>query len=169
MDLIEYGLLTPERRAELEGDETDPFEVGGVTLRFRPKERHFGLQADDGTLVANTGLVMAEVEVGDDRFPVAGIGGVIVRAPFRGRGLARQVVEATLERAQSSEAEFALLFCRQDRAGLYQRLGFAEVESEVLVEQPSGYEVMPLHTMWKALRPGAAWPAGPLVLHGLPF
>jgi predicted N-acetyltransferase YhbS len=169
MRLIEFGVLTPQRRSELEGKEIDPFEVGDVTLQFRPKERHVALQDDDGTVVASTGLVMTEAQVGEERFPVVGLGGVIVRAEFRGRGLAREIVEAALMRAQASEARFAILFCRPDRAGLYLRLGFCPVEGEVLVEQPGGHAVMPLDTMWRGLRPGLNWPEGQLVLHSLPY
>ncbi len=101
MELIEFGELTPQRRSELEGGETDPFEVGDVTLQFRPKERHVALQNDDGTAVASTGLVITEAQVGEERFPVVGLGGVIVRAGFRGRGLAREIVEAALVSAQA--------------------------------------------------------------------
>jgi predicted GNAT family N-acyltransferase len=169
MELIEFEALTPERRAELEGDEPDPFGVGDVKLSFQPKERHVGLQDRDGTLVASTGLVVADAQVEEDRFPVVGIGGVIVRTPFRGRGLAREIVEAAIVRAARLGPRFALLFCRQDRAGLYRRLSFIEVSDPVLVRQPVGYQVMPMRTMWRALQPGLTWPAGRLVLHSLPF
>ncbi len=169
MDLIEFGELTPERRAQLEGDESDPFEVGDVKMRFQPKTRHVGLLDDDGRLVASAGWVIAEAEVREARMQVVGLGGVIVRAPFRGRGLAREVVEAAMTRARVREAPFALLFCLDGRVGLYRRLGFAEVSGEVLVRQSAGYEVMPLRTMWRALKPRAQWPSGQLVLHSLPF
>jgi GNAT superfamily N-acetyltransferase len=165
--------MTPARRAELEGDEIDPFDVSGVTLQFRPKERHVALQDAHGHLIASTGMVMVEVEVADQRFPVVGIGGVIVNARHRGRGLARRVVAAALERARElgpiRPAEFAFLFCLPDRVGLYRRLEFIEIEEEVRVSQPDGYVPMPLRAMWRALREGARWPEGPVVLHSLPF
>lgn len=169
MELIEFEEMTSELRAQLEGNEEDPFEVGEIAIRFQPKARHVGLQDEDGTLVASTGLVLADAQVGEERFPVVGVGGVIVRAPFRGRGLAREIVEAAVERARNLGPPFAVLFCRPDRAGLYRRLGFAEVAGDVLVNQPRGYQVMPLCTMWRALHPGLTWPPGPLVLHSLPF
>jgi predicted N-acetyltransferase YhbS len=168
VELIEFATLSPAQRDELEGDEPDPWG-GDVLLTFLPKDNHVGLTDDDGTLIAVAGTVVAEVEVGEARFPVLGIGGVIVRAPFRGRGLAREVVQAVLEKGRAQGLPFALLFCLPDRMGLYQRLGFTEVEQEVLVKQSGGYQVMPLRTMWAPLRPGAVWPSGPLVLHSLPF
>jgi predicted N-acetyltransferase YhbS len=169
VELIEFGDLTPRQRSEVEGDEADPFEVSGITLQFRAKTRHVGLQDNDGSLVASTGWVLTQAQVAEERFAVAGIGGVIVRAAFRGRGLARRVVEAAIVRAQASGVPFAVLFCRPDRAGLYQRLQFTRVEGDVLVEQPGGQVVMPLQTMWRALQPGLNWPEGRLVLHSLPF
>ncbi len=166
---MEFGRLGPGRRAELEGDEDDPFQVSGVTLQFRPKERHVALQDERGRLVASTGLVISEVDVAGVRFPVVGIGGVIVAARHRGQGLARRVLDATLARARELGPDFAMLFCLPDRVGLYRRLGFLEIDHEVQVKQPLGYAPMPLRTMWRALRDGAAWPDGPVVLETLPF
>jgi ribosomal protein S18 acetylase RimI-like enzyme len=94
---------------------------------------------------------------------------VIVNAAFRGRGLARRIVEAALARAQTLGPAFALLFCHPDRVGLYRRLGFSELDVEVMVEQPDGRAVMTQRTMWRPLHEHATWPAGPVVLHGLPF
>jgi predicted N-acetyltransferase YhbS len=169
VELVEFGRLSAARRAELEGEEIDPFGVSPVTLHFRPKERHVAFQDERGRLVASAGMVVAEVEVGGLRFAVVGFGGVIVNARHRGRGLARQVVEAALARARELGPTFAMLFCLPDRVGLYRRLGFVEVSAEVRVKQPDGYAPMPMHTMWRALRDDAEWPEGPVVLQSLPF
>jgi GNAT superfamily N-acetyltransferase len=191
VELVEFGRLSVARRAELEGDESDPFEVSRVTLQFRPKQRHVAFQDEDGRLVASAGMVIAEVEVGGRRFPVVGLGGVIVNARYRGRGLGRRVVEAAVARARAwawarelepadppgrslagppaGQPEFVMLFCLPDRVGLYRRLGFVEVADEVRVGQPVGDAAMPLRTMWRALREGAQWPAGPVDVLGLPF
>ena len=169
MQIVEFGPLTPQHRAELEGDEEDPFEVGGSTLRYRPKQQHVGVQAEDGKLVASAGTVVVEVEVAGERFPVVGLGGVIVNINHRGRGLARQVVEAAIARAQDLGPDFAMLFCLPDRMGLYERLGFAEIADEVRVEQSHGSVLMPDRSMWRPLRAGAQWPGGAVTVHSLPF
>lgn len=169
MDIVEFGRLLPAYRAQLEGDEQDPFDSMGSTWHFRPKERHVALSDDRGRLVASTGMVVVEVEVGRQRFSVVGIGGVVVNAAHRGRGLAREVVEAAMARARTLGPRFALLFCHQDRAGLYRRLGFAEVDSPVRVQQPDGLSLMPQRTMWRALHRHEDWPAGPVVVRSLPF
>ncbi|HEY5198940.1 MAG TPA: GNAT family N-acetyltransferase [Solirubrobacteraceae bacterium] len=169
MEVVEFGELTDEHRADLEGDEVDPFDVTGVSLRFRAKDRHVALREDDGRLAASAGLVLAEVEVAGERFPVVGLGGVIVSAERRGRGLARRIVGEALVRARTMGPGFAVLFCHADRLGLYERLGFAELGSPVSVQQADGYEVIALRTMEHALTPEASWPVGPATLHGLPF
>lgn len=169
MEVVEFGRLTPEQKHELEGEEEDPFDAGDIALHFRVKDRHVGLRDQHGRLAASTGLVEVEVEAGGERFPVVGLGGVIVRAPDRGRGLAREVVEAAIVRTATLGPSFAMLFCHEDRAGLYRKLGFAEIGGEVLVQQPHGYAPIPQRAMWRALKEGAKWPPGDVVLHSLPF
>ncbi len=169
MDIVEFGPLTTELKHELEGNEEDPFDTRGIPLKFRPKDQHVGLRDDLGRLVASTGLVVVEVEVGQQRFPVVGFGGVIVKSGQRGRGLAREILAAALEKARSLGPAFAILFCHEDRAGLYQRVGFVKVNDEVVVRQPAGHAPMPQQTMWRSLQPNTSWPAGKLIMHSLPF
>ncbi len=169
MEIVEFGRLTAEQRAELEGDEEDPFDAAGARIQFRAKERHVALKSEEGRLVASAGLVMVDVEVADQRFPAVGLGGVIVNAQHRGRGLAREILDAALARARALGPQFAMLFCHPDRAGLYRSLGFAEISYPVLVEQPGGYELMTQRTMWRPVTAGAQWPGGRVTVHGLPF
>jgi predicted GNAT family N-acyltransferase len=169
MEIVELGYLTEGERAELEGDEDDPFDGAGMTLRFRSKDRHVAMRASDGLLVASAGLTKAVVEVADRRIPVVGLGGVIVKADQRGQGLARQIVEEAIERACTMGPSFVMLFCHGDRVGLYTRLGFVEITDPVTVEQPTGFETMPMRTMWRGLDPQGSWPDGPVRVHSLPF
>jgi predicted N-acetyltransferase YhbS len=169
MEIVEFGLLTEAHRRELEGDEQDPFDARGIALQYRAKDRHAGVRDGAGRLVASAGMVVVEVEVGRRRFPVVGIGGVIVNARHRGRGLGREVVQAALTKATDLGPAFAMLFCHTDRAGLYRKLGFAAVRAEVVVQQPGGYASMPQQTMWHSLREKVDWPAGRVVVHSLPF
>ncbi|HEY6478316.1 MAG TPA: GNAT family N-acetyltransferase [Polyangia bacterium] len=168
MEVIEFGELTEHQRSALEGDEVDPFDAAKVTLRFRGKERHVAL-SDNGVLIASAGLTTATVVVGEDSFDVVGLGGVFVRADRRGQGLGRGVVEEALARAATIGPAFVVLFCHDDRAGLYERLGFSEIASPVEVEQPDGFAAAEQMMMWRALDSGSHWPGGPVTLHGLPF
>ena len=168
VEIVDLGPLTDEERTQLEGDEVDPFDAAGVTLQFRRKDRHVVLR-DDGRLVASAGLTETEVEVAGQRFAVAGLGGVIVSAERRGQGLARRVVVLALNRAEATGLPFVILFCHPDRAGLYERLGFATITSAVRVEQPHGFEPMTQRTMWRTLRQNRSWPEGDVTVYDLPF
>jgi predicted GNAT family N-acyltransferase len=169
MEIVDLGPLTPDQKRDLEGDEVDPFDERGITLQYRPKEERFGLRDDAGRLVAAAGLVHADVEVGARQFPVIGLGGVIVNLEQRGNGFARTVVEAAIERAAALGPDYVLLFCHEDRSGLYRKLGFSFVTDEVTVEQPEGLATMPQRAMWRAVRDVGPWPDGPVELHGFPF
>src|SRR5205085_2950161 len=118
LEIVEFGGLTAEQRAELEGEESDPFDAADSTLRFRAKERHVALRDDRRGLVASAGTLVVDVEVDGQRFLVVGLGGVIVNASCRGRGLARKVVRAALAKARTLGPAFVLLFCHENRAGL---------------------------------------------------
>lgn len=170
MEVVRFGALTDEDRAQLEGDEPDPFDAAGITLAFRSKDDHFGVRDDAGRLVASAGFLFAEVEVeGGERFGVFGIGGVIVAATHRGQGLARTVVLEALAEGARVGADYALLFCHEDRSGLYRKLDFSVLASPLTVRQPTGPAVLPQLAMWRRLTATRAWPAGAAALQSLPF
>ena len=169
MEIVEFDHMTTGRRNELEGGEDDPFDEAGWTLQFQRKQRHVALRNESGRLVASAGMLVVEVDVAGERFPVVGLGGVIVNAAHRGRGLARTIVTEAIARAETLGPRFMILFCHEDRTGLYLRLGFFEVDPPVLVHQPEGYVEMPMRAMWRRLAQDASWPEGRLTVHGLPF
>jgi predicted N-acetyltransferase YhbS len=170
MELVEFGALSEELRLELEGDEQDPWDAHRAPpMHWRPKDRHVALRDDRGRLVASAGMLAVEVEAGGERFPVVGLGGVIVNQAYRGTGLSLQVVEAALKKAETLGPDFMLLFCHPDRTGLYRRFAFDEIPDEVLVEHEGGRIAMPMRTMWRALRPHRTWPGGPVVVLSPPF
>jgi predicted GNAT family N-acyltransferase len=173
VELIEFGSLTEEQYAELVGTEEDPWgarEHDVEWLEWRPKERHVGLRAHDGRLVAVAGLLVADVRFGE-REPIAvvGVGGVLVTAPCRGQGLGERVITEVLERARLLGPDIAMLFCMPHRVGLYRRHGFAEIAPPVLVEQSSGVIEIPTVTMWRPFAPGAELPDGRVRVDGFPF
>jgi predicted N-acetyltransferase YhbS len=170
LTLVQFGELSRDQRAQLYGDDPDPFEMAGDTLRWQPKLRHVGLEDREGRLVACAGLVRTRVQAGEGPPREAiGLGGVIVAIAQRGRGLARQIVSEALRLAATLGPELAMLFCLPSRAGLYERLGFCAIEPPVLVHQPQGPVSVELVVMWRTLRPGAALPAAPVRLLTLPF
>lgn len=170
MELIEFGKLSEEQYAELVGDEQDPWDAAGSTLEWRPKDHHVAVRDDDGTLVAAAGLVVVDVQFGErEAIPVVGVGGVIVVARHRGRGLGRRVISEAVKCAHDLGPELAMLFCRPDRAELYRRHRFVEVPGRVLVDQSHGVVEMPPVTMWRPLTDGVRLRDGAVKVHGLPF
>jgi predicted N-acetyltransferase YhbS len=166
---VAIGPLTPAQRDELMGGELMPFGTWGQGIEWRTKDLHVVVRDSDGRLTASTGLLLAEVDVAGRSFPVVGIGGVIVARTHRGRGLARAVVEGALRRAATMGPDLAMLFCHADKVALYDRLGFELLDAPVTVEQSTGPFTMPQHSMWRALRVGAGWPAGAVAVRGRPF
>jgi predicted N-acetyltransferase YhbS len=163
------GDHTAAERAELHDGEVNAFESSHLGLYWEDHERRIVL-VEDGRMIACAGLLVADVEVAGATFGVVGVGGVIVTRMRRGEGLARRVMEAALERAAQLGPDFALLFCRPDRAGFYAKLGFAHVREPVEVGQLEGRRrKMPIDTMWRPLHDGVTWPAGAVDVPGLPF
>lgn len=160
LPVVRLARYTKADLDEISGGAEDPFEVAAFGVTSRDKDTHFGVR-ERGRLVAHAGLVEADVEVGERRLRVAGLGGVIVAPGLRGRGLARLVVDAAVAHARGTDAEFGILFCLPDRVPVYERLGWRVLAGGMRVEQPGGGVVdHPLHTLWTPLTEGAVWPEG---------
>jgi predicted GNAT family N-acyltransferase len=170
MELVELQEVTSQQWRALLAGERQPWGGDAEGLVWGDKQRHVGLRDDHGRLVALAGAVTIEVEVAlVERFQVVGVGGVLVTASERGRGLVWELLRALLEIAAEMGPERAMLFCRPQLTGLYGRLGFAEIAGPTSVRQPDGMVEMPLRTMWRPLRAGVGWPRGRVEVLGLPF
>jgi GNAT superfamily N-acetyltransferase len=170
LEVLEFGRLSEFQRAELEAGEEDPFDAAGNTLQWRPKDRHVALGRPDGTLVASAGLVLGELHGADGpRASFVGIGGVFVTAAYRGQGLGNRIITEALRRAATLGPPLVLLFCHRDRAELYEKHGFAEIDPPVLIRQPDGYVRCPMTAMWRSLGDGVTLPSGQVTVHSLPF
>jgi predicted N-acetyltransferase YhbS len=167
--LVELDRITDSDWRQVITGEPEPWGGGVETMRWREKTHNLGLRDDAENLVALAGLVLAEIQVGDEQFQVAGIGSVIVTRAARKRGLARLLIERLLEIAPELGAERAMLFCLPANIGLYLKFGFRLIEEGVWVQQPEGSVEMPMPAMWKPLTSTAAWPEGRVQLLGEPF
>jgi predicted N-acetyltransferase YhbS len=170
----------PVRLVELDGvgdgewqqviaGEPEPWGGVGEAMQWREKSHNLGLRDDADNLVALAGLLLAEVQVGDEQFQVAGIGGVIVTPGARGRGLARLLIERLLQIAPELGAERAMLVCLPANTGLYAKFDFQLIGEPVWVQQPAGLVELPMCAMWKPLTGAAGWPDGRIELLGEPF
>jgi predicted GNAT family N-acyltransferase len=166
----EQAALTEQDWADVVDQEDEPFGPIGAGLYWRPKVRHVTCRAADGRLVATAGALVARVQVGAEAtFDVVGLGSVIVTRSLRGHGLMPKLIERLLRIARAVGPDRAMLFCRPELVGLYERFQFIEIAAPVWVDQPDGRIEMPEPAMWRALRPGAQWPPGPVEVHGFPF
>jgi predicted GNAT family N-acyltransferase len=170
MELVELGALTDDDWAVLVDDEPDPFGPVGAGLEWRPKDRHVGLRAPDGRLVAVAGAAVVTVDVeAVGAFEVVGLGSVIVTRSVRGRGLMSTLIDPLLRVAEGLGPDRAMLFCRPELVALYRGFGCEEIDAPVWADQPGGRIEMPLAAMWRPLRDGAEWPPGRVDVRGLPF
>jgi predicted GNAT family acetyltransferase len=89
---------------------------------------------EGGRVVAHAGVLRMPAIVDGRDVTVAGIHAVVVAPSHRGRGLAREVIEAAL-RTADAHAETTVLFT--SIPGLYERFGFRVVpEFDVVIDRP---------------------------------
>jgi predicted GNAT family N-acyltransferase len=165
--LSNYG---PNDAKVIIGDETDPFQGPEELGDWMPKTEHFGIYRE-GALIGHAGLVESTISINGEELPIVGFGGVIVAHAWRGKGLARDLMVAATKRAREMGPDFGLLFCHDDRVGLYAKLGWTvlSLDTRVTVLQRRGEAFMPMRTMWTALYGGRDWPPGGVHLHSLPM
>ncbi len=162
--------VTSEQWDALIDDEPSPWgDDKAERLEWVRKQRYVAILGEAGMPIALAGALVAEVSAGEERFPVVGIGSVIVTRARRGEGLARIVIDEILQVARELGPPRAMLFCLNELTGLYARFGFRELPGDVTADQPGGRIVVPMRAMWAPLAPGATWPAGEVAVLGGPF
>ncbi len=161
--------LSEEESTALLDGEADPYSTDDLGITWAAKEHHL-LALDNGLVVAHAGWLPVEFESETGaRLPGAGLGSVMVRHDRRGHGLGVTLIREAADGMRDLGRPFGFLFCRPVRLAFYQRNGWQGVTDEVVVDQPDGPLVMPLHTCWTALAPDAVLPPGRLRLASLPF
>jgi GNAT superfamily N-acetyltransferase len=100
---------------------------------------------------------------------VAGLGGVVTVPTAQRRGFARRLVQHAMKYAETEwHVEAGLLFCRPEMIHYYAALGWQQVESPVMIDQPNGKIASPLPVMVLPFR-DLHWPAGTIELESLPW
>jgi predicted GNAT family N-acyltransferase len=105
---------------------------------------------------------------GHDPFDVVGVGGLLVRKDVRARGLGTELMNRLREITDEWRPDRAMLFCESRLLPMYGHRGYIQLTDQVWVDQPAGPIVMPVHAMWRPIRP-TDWPPGTIHVHGLPF
>ena len=160
--------LSEEERRTLFGWDPDPFRAKAWGLTWRMPTFHVLICSGDQP-VSHVGLIRDVVQVGGERIPVGGLGGVVTIPGFQGRGLAQRGLARALQVfAEEWALRHALLFCFPPLLGFYEGLGWQRWTEPVWVAQPEGEIQMPVHTLARSWD-GGHWPAGEMKIGGLPW
>jgi aminoglycoside 2'-N-acetyltransferase I len=136
--------------------------------QWRPKTRHIYVE-EDGQVVGHVGLLEETVRAGDEEVRVCGVGGVVTRPEAQKRGLARQAMRRAAQLMRDeTDAEFGMLYCRDELIPFYDALGWQLVADENEFGQPTGPVRSAFNVMVLPLR-ARQWPAGRVVVAGLPW
>lgn len=170
MQVVDLGRLSMRDWAQLVEGELDPFGSVCAGLEFRAKDHHAVIRDRDGRLLAAGGWSIVEVEVdGSGRFPVVGLGALIVRHDLRGSGLGAPIMDRLREQIAETGLAYRMLLCEPRLEPLYARRGDRPIEAPVWVEQPLGPVRWPLRALWAPLVSDEPWPQGAVRIQALPF
>jgi len=79
-----------------------------------------------GAVEEKTGRIRAFTRVLSDRVYRAVVYDVVVHPDYRGKGLARMVLEAAITHPEIANLEYLCLFCKPDVVELYKKMGFTD-------------------------------------------
>lgn len=132
----------PQARREqlraLAGEAFDRFPIVRETRWATPDWTFLGTD-DGGELACFYHLVERVVQMDGQPFAVAGLHNLITTQPYRGRGLASELLAATGQVWFSAmAARYGLLLCAGALVPFYERLGWQQVSAEVRFQQPGG-------------------------------
>ena len=155
-------------RNELSGGEEDPSQTHSFHLKWRLTDKHF-LVMEGEKPICHVGLLKHTIEVAGFPIPIAGIGGVLTRPEYRGKGYALQAMQAAESFAFSQMGvDFVLLFCRPVLRRWYEHQGWEEVPGQVWVDRDEEIILLTLATMVRC-RGEQKWPQGEIRLRSLPW
>lgn len=123
----------------------------------------------DDQLISHLDILERIVNVDEVKILIAGIGGVVTKYEWRGKGIASHLMRKTQQfLAQKLSVEYGLLMCGQDRTSFYQGLGWKIVENQLEYDQPTGKEIFDDHVMVYPIKHND-FPSGKIDVHGYPW
>lgn len=90
---------------------------------------------DSGDLVSYTGVVRTDGTHDGTPVSIGGVGGIATRPDQRGKGYAAIGIGRGIDFLAGMGTDFALLVCRDELVGYYEKLGWRLFGGEVLVRQ----------------------------------
>lgn len=123
----------------------------------------------DDELVGHVDVLRRLVLVREVKVTVAGIGGVVTKATWRGKGLGSRLMrEAQRFMREGMAVDFGLLMCDQAMISFYESLGWHVVDGPLLYHQPSGQELFEDAVMVYPITE-AEFPEGEIDVQGYPW
>lgn len=111
-----------------------PDNLIGGRYRFGAKlpHPHRLLLWDDKVLAAHLLTVVRTVSLDGQTFQVMFIGELCVRPEFQGKGLGKMLLASLLPNIKSLDLDMALLCCRKDLQGFYEKSGWKVLDLKVM-------------------------------------
>ena len=159
----------PDVSSELREELRHGFEIEfGRADRWRDPD-HYALLHLDGQLAGRLGILDTKVSVGGRIVRVGGIGGVVTKPDFRGRGIASEMLSRAADFMKNDlRVEFGLLLCRHEVSPVYSKLGWLIVPGPTTFTRSGVAATYPNDTMILRLADNE-WPFGPIDMLGLPW
>ena len=121
--------LTPQTDAEIAALLMAAFDSGFGGRSYYRQRHHLRLLARDGDVLAgHVALLYRAIQSRGQLIPIIGLAEVATASTHRGQGIARTLITQSLQIAQDSQAQFALLF--GDPAH-YSRYGFRTAQNQL--------------------------------------
>jgi predicted GNAT family N-acyltransferase len=159
--------LSEEEKDQLLGWGSDIFKTEHLDLIWRPKAEQLVLYEGE-TPISTCGLLRQTVELCTAALDVGGIGGVVTRPEFRGRGYGGQLLEEALRIFREEYLlDAAMLFCREELVPFYRERGWQVLEAPVSILQATGTVTCPTPVMVYPFQ--SPWPSGPVHIDSLPW
>jgi len=167
-EIRQTDVLTDEEEQRLFGWGENIFGTEAHKLTWRPKDLHFILYLE-GEPVSHTSILKHVISLDGQPITVAGVGGVVTVPEAQRKGFARKLVQhASRFFEHEWQVDAGLLFCRTALKPYYEALGWKEVPGPVLIEQPDGKVLSPMHVMVLPLD-GTGVLSGTIDLKSLPW
>ena len=140
---------------------------------YSPADIHV-IASCDGVIIGHVGMQKRIITVGENNVTVAGIGGVLVHADWRGRGIGIKLMRAAQTTLRDKmAAEFGYLGCRPSIVGFYETAGWRRIHvTERSLSRLDGTTVTtnvdPI-LICPGTRDVTDWPTGDVDLRGRPW
>jgi len=136
MDIKIKEQLTEEEIERLFRWDDDVFGEGGALTEnfpFQPKNIHIVLY-ENQQAVSHVGMLENTVLVNEKPIAVGGIGGVITRPEYQGKGFAQALLKESVNYFKEElNVEFGMLFCFDRLLPFYQSMEWQHIQDDVYV------------------------------------